>query len=471
VKHSVRRTLLYLGTGVVLQRLCQLAGFVLIGRALGVERLGIYAQGQAMAAVLTVLAGAGVSNLTARMLAARPEAARALISAAVRRRVLVGGTLALLVAAVTAIGSVRPWFWLLCALHTVPAAFDLKQMLDASGRTRREVRLETGTAALQLLGVAGWLWLGGTRLETLAALTLCCRALYAACAWQAIRELPVVAAVVQPKVWQARVALGQIAHELMTIGDVWLVAIALGDRAAGLYALAVRFAAAALLPSAQLARLLLPHLLHAGADGDPARTLGTALRTTLLVTLPMLAGGTCAAMPLCAIGGEHFATAAPALALLLLAGCLQHVGWQCSNALLAMHRDRAYAHGFGWPALLQLALFLCASAVAPPAADTAAALAAAAAAIAQLVYAGTGLWLVRPLWRDHPALWPQPLRLAALTGGGAVLPLLLASEPWLLPLQLLGGGAGFAIGLWCLELRGRWRRLGDGLAAASGFGA
>jgi O-antigen/teichoic acid export membrane protein len=466
--------MLCLGAGVVVQRVCQLAAFVLIGRALGVQGLGTYAQGQAMAAVLAVLAGAGVSNLTARRLAAHPLAARGLVTAAVRRRAVVGFALALLVGGIGTFVVEQPWFWWLCALHTIPTAFDLKQLLDASGRTRREVRLETCIAALQLLLVACWSWSGGSQLETLALLTLGCRSVYAAFAWQSVRELPGAADAALPSVWQAREAFGQLAHELMTIGDVWLVGLLLGPAAAGLYALAVRFAAAALLPSAQLARLLLPHLLHAGADGDPARTLGTALRTTLLVTMPVLLAGLAAARPACELVGAEFAGAAPALALLLLAGCVQHLGWQTSNALLAMHRDRAYAHGFAWPALLQLALFvgLTGSLSTEPA--TAAAAAAALAAFAQCVYAGNGMRVTRALWQQRADLWQQPLRLSALTGLGAALPLLLPlpiDAALLFACQLLAGGLAFGLGLWRLELRGRWRRLGDGLAAASGFGA
>jgi O-antigen/teichoic acid export membrane protein len=86
VKHTVRHTLLWLGAGVVAQRLLQLVAFVLIGRALGVAGLGVFAQGMATAAVLTVLAGAGVRNLVARAVARSPAAARSLVLCAVRWR-------------------------------------------------------------------------------------------------------------------------------------------------------------------------------------------------------------------------------------------------------------------------------------------------------------------------------------------------------------------------------------------------
>jgi O-antigen/teichoic acid export membrane protein len=470
VKHSVRRTLVCLGTGVLVQRLCQLLGFVLIGRALGVTGLGIYAECQALAAVLTVFAGAGVRNLTARALAAEPAAAQAVVARAVRLRLGLGlGQLAI-VGAVAFATSSQPWFWLLCALQVVPAAFDLKQLLDASGRTGSEVRLETATAALQLLAVAGWLQVGGARLDVLAAIALATRCLYALGAVAAIARLPRSVAAAPPRERRLGLPLAQTAHELLTIGDIWLVALALGDAAAGLYAVGVRFAAAALLPSSQLARLLLPHLLHAGADGDAARTLATALRTTLLVTLPMLAGGAVCAPALCRLSGDDFVAAAPALRLLLVAGCMQHVGWQCSHALLALRRDTTYAHSLGWPALGQFAWLLALSLDSGLAAADAATLGAAGAAVAQGSYLLLGLAITRSLWQGQRQLWRNPLRLSLLCGGGALLPVPFVDSSWLLPLQLASGTITFAAGLWWFELRGRWHRLGDGLAAASGFG-
>ncbi|MFY9344137.1 MAG: hypothetical protein WAT39_16725, partial [Planctomycetota bacterium] len=60
MKHGIRATLLALAAGVVAQRLCQLLAFVLIGHALGAAGLGHYAEGQALGAILAVLAGAGV---------------------------------------------------------------------------------------------------------------------------------------------------------------------------------------------------------------------------------------------------------------------------------------------------------------------------------------------------------------------------------------------------------------------------
>ncbi len=468
VKHTIRRTLLALGAGMVLQRVCQLIAFVLIGRALGVAGLGIYAQGQALAAVLGSLAGAGIRNLTARSLAAQPGAARGLLLAAVRARLQLGALLLGPVLAIAAAYSELPWFWVWCALQVVPNAFDLKNLIDATGRTGREVGLESAIALLQLLAVLAWTWLWPERLDVLAAIALGCRCLYAVGSIAAIRALPGDSRIGQAPPRQWILSGAQTAHELLTIGDVWLVAIALGDAAAGYYAIGVRFAAAALLPSAQLARLLLPHLMRAGIEGDPHTTLATALRSTLLATLPMLAGGAAAAVPLCALGGPAFVDAAPALRLLLLAGCLQHLGWQCANAMLAVHRDRAFTVLLALPAALQVALV---AMLRPLSLDgaTAATAAAAAAAVAHAAFASTGLSVTRPFWLHRRQLLRHPTCIAASTGAAAATPLLDGLGPTTLALQLLAGSAVFVAGLWWLELRGRWRRLGDGLAAASGF--
>ena len=469
MKHTIRRTMVALGAGVVVQRLCQLVGFLLAGRALGVAGLGVYAQGLAMAAVLTVVAGAGVRNVTARALARQPGAARALVLAAVRRRLVLGSGLGALVLALAFATAAQPWFWLLCTLQVVPAAFDLKNLLDATGRARDEVAIETGVAALQLLAVAAWFALGGDSPTTLAGIALAGRSLYALAALPAIGALQ-GHGVPTPRRERRRLAFAQTAHELMTIGDVWLVAVALGDAAAGYYAFAVRFAAAALVPSGQLARLLLPHLLHAGSDGDAAKTLATALRATAMATLPMLAGGLVVAAPLCQWSAAPFAASAPTLQLLLLAGCLQHLGWQCSHALLAQQRDRAFATGLLWPAVLHGGL-LVALALAPALPAPAAAMwAAAAAAAAQGLYGLGGAIATRRLREGRESAWRVPLVIAAATAAVTLLlgGLPLAAERALL-VQLLGGAATFVLGLWFGELRGRWRRLGDGLAAASGL--
>lgn len=464
--------MLALGVGVVVQRLCQLAAFVLAGRALGVAGLGVLAQGQAMAAMLTVFTAAGVGNVAARALAAAPEHARAVIVASVRRRLVVGAGLALAVGLFATWGSVRPLFWWLCALQVLPAAFDQKPLLDAAGRTRHEVGLETVVAMLQLFAVLVATSIGVTTVEVFAVLPLAGRCLYAVGALRTITRLPrAIPATATPAVASVRLAIGQLAHELLTIGDIWLVAILLGDATAGLYALGVRFAAAALIPSAQLTRLLLPHLLHAHTDGGAARTLGTALRATLLVTLPMFAGGAAAAESLCRLCGAAFGQAAPVLCLVLLAGCLQHVGWQCSNALLSAFRDRAYAHGFGWPSVAHLLLLLTAAQVPWPSAAASAVLAAGIAALAQLAYATGGLAATRVSWRERVrAIWQAPL-VATATAAATAAPPWFVDGPFRLPLQLAAGAFAFGLGLWLVELRGRWRRVGDGLAAASGFSA
>lgn len=472
--HAVRTNLATLLVGVVLQRALQLAAFLCIGRALGPDRLGVYAQGLATAALLAIVAGAGVRNLLTRAVARSPDAARAFVLRAIRTRFVVGLALAAAGTAIAFATSERPWFWTLCVLQVLPAAFELKNLLDAAGRTRVEVAIETGTSLLQLGLVAAWLFAGSEDLVALAAIALACRCVYATLAIPAIARLPRTTApddAATPARTHFAVVLGQTASELVAAGDVWLVALCFGDGAAGLYAVAVRFAAAALLPSAQLARLLLPHLLHAGNGGDAARTLRTAARATTLATVPMLAGGAMVAGELCALAGRQFTLAAPALVLSLVAGCLQHAGWQRSHALLALGRDGIYAATLALPALLQTIALVVAGVLANGGSDAAAATwAAAIGALAQLAYFA---WTARAV-RDDEAFDPfagatVPAVLAAATGLAAALPRLLLAGPGLLPMQLLAGASAFAFGLWFVEVRGRSGRVGDSLVAASGF--
>lgn len=468
MKHSVRRTLFTLGTGVLVQRALQLVAFVVVGRTLGTAGLGVYAQGLAVAALLAVLAGAGVRNLVARAISQRPGAARRLITDAVHLRLLIGLMLATAAALVAFTNSTRPWFWLLCALHVVPAAFDLKNVADAAGRTRAEVWFESGAAALQLAAVATWAYVGGNELTVLAGISLGCRGIYAALAVVAIRALPDDGEPVRLPIGLTATGLGQTAHELLASADVALVAWLGGPAAAGYYAVALRFASAAMLPATQLARLLLPHLLHAPRRGDSQRTFTTALGATAWLTLPICAGGQFVASSLCALSGADFAAGGAVLRLLLLAGMCQQLGWQCSHALLASGRDRAYAHGLGWPALLQFLLLLALPLAGDRDAATLALLAAAAAALAQGVYLTSGLCTTSAA-RPLGGILRAPLLAALATAGAAALPATWLPAPAQLPAHLLLGAAGFAVALWWLELRGRIHRVGDGLATASGF--
>ncbi|HEU4419394.1 MAG TPA: hypothetical protein VFT55_10675 [Planctomycetota bacterium] len=478
MKQTVRSTLLCLGLGVFVQRLLQLATFLCIGRALGVERLGTYAQGLALGGLLAVLAGTGVRNLLARAVAQTPEAARSLVLAAVWARLQLGALLGAIAIAIAFCSAQQPWFWTLCVLQVLPCALDLKSLLDATGRTRIEVLLDTTAALLQLLLVLAWIGAGGDEFGTLAAIALGSKCLYAIGAAFAIRQLPngAVAPSLLPLRHRLGVAIGQTPHEVMAAADVWIVALCMGNEAAGLYAVAARLAAAALVPSLQLARLLLPHLLHASHVGDPGRTLGTALRATLLVTLPMLAGGTVVAVGLCGLSGAQFEVASLSLVLLLGAGCLQHLGWQCSNALLAAGRDATYARGLGWPSVLQLlgigvVSFAMASLATPQPWHTATA-ASACALVAHSIYLLHGLRATRAL-RQQP-LWHRiaaALLVSTATTLAAAMPGLCGDGFFVLVLQLCAGGLAFTTSLWFVEMRGRVAQLGHGLARASGFGS
>lgn len=477
VTHAVRSTLATLLAGVVAQRLLQLAAFLCIGRALGAEQLGVYAQGIGIGALLSVLAGAGVRNVLVREVARSPIEAAAILRRAVRARLATGALLAASASAVTFAVGERPWFHVLCILQVLPAAFDLKNLLDAIGRTRTEVAFDTTAAALQLVLVVAWWQCGGRDLEVLAAIALASRSAYALLALPTIARLPHTAEAptirARPR---AGVAIGQTLHESLAAADVWLVALCFGNGAAGLYAVAARFATAALLPSAQLARLLLPHLLHANERGDAGRTFDTAARATALATMPMFAGGAVVADHLCALPGPEFAAAGPALATALLAGCLQHGGWQRSHALLAAGRDDAYGRSLAAPALLQIAaIAVCGRLLAAVNAGGDATAAAVAAAIGACAHGIYFVWTGTALRDSGGAAGRRrsfaPTIVAVATAVAAAVPGAFGDGPATLAAQLAAGAAAFGGSLWWVELRGRVRRIGDGLVSASGFRA
>src|SRR5712671_2348783 len=138
----VRGTLFTLGAGALLQRLAQLLSMLCIARTLGTAATGVYALGMAAGTLLAVLAGAGIRNFVARQIVREPATAGDWVRSAVRARLLLGLALLAPFALATTIASARPLFWCLCGLQVVPLALDLKGLLDALARTRREVLIE-----------------------------------------------------------------------------------------------------------------------------------------------------------------------------------------------------------------------------------------------------------------------------------------------------------------------------------------
>jgi hypothetical protein len=92
------------------------------------------------------------------------------------------------------------------------------------------------------------------------------------------------------------------------------------------------------------------------------------------------------------------------------------------------------------------------------------------AVAAHAAYAGAGFAATQAFSTLRALDFVQPLAVAALTAGAAAAAAACAETPLLrLAAQLAGGGTACAFGLWLVEFRGRVGRIGDGLAAASGF--
>ncbi|MGE3172411.1 MAG: lipopolysaccharide biosynthesis protein [Planctomycetota bacterium] len=469
---SVRRVLLSLGLGLFVQRGAQLIALLVLARTLGEAATGVHAQGAAVAALLAMAAAAGMRNPVARALAREPDAARAWLRAAVRLRLERALVLAAATIAVAWAASASPWFWTLWALQSLPAAWDLKYLADAALRTRREVAIENVASASAAVATCAWLALGGTDLTVLAGLHLGCRLLYAGAALHTIAALPGAGA--GPDLAALRrearaLSWSQMFGCLCVEGDVWLIARLGGDAVAGLYAVAQRLASAAGMPTVQLTRLLFAHQLHAAQRGDARRTIRVSLRATALVLLPMLAGGAVVAGDLCGLFGAPFRAAAPALAWMLAAVTLQHLGWQGLMALLARGDDRGYTRALWVQSGVQLLGML---ALVPAFGAVGAAF---AAALSHGAGAGVALWpcraAVRPLdWLRGPTLVAGGTGLAVSLCGAGIAAF---AGPWsrsaLLPAQLVAGALAALLGIWTVELRRRWRRIGAGLSEASGL--
>lgn len=468
VSRAVRANLIALGVGSVLQRLGQLLAIAWLCHALGPAGAGRWALGMAVGSLLAVLAGTGLRSHVARAIARQPDAAGAWLRAAIRSRLWIGALLVGATAAAAGLTADEPWFWVMCALQAVPAAFELRQLLDVVDRTKAEVAIEALAGVGFLIAVAIAVVVDCRDPTVYVACHLLARGAYAVAAASLVARLPCRDSV--PGTWQLiRCASGvsgaQTVCEAIGAGEVWLIAALGGESTAGLFAIAQRLVGAAAMPSQQLTRLLLPHLFSAGAGGDVGRTLRTALRATALATLPLAAGGAVVAAPLCALFGVEFGAAAPVLSLLLLATVLQHLGWQCSHAQFGCTRDLAYSRGL----MLQAVLLVIGYALlVPPWQATGAGI---AAVLAQAIYLTFGLATMGSRILTDAAVWLRPAAGVAVATAAATAIAGIGNTPpgWRLFAQLAAGGGAFLLGLWLVELRRRGHRLGEGLVQASGF--
>ena len=256
-------------------------------------------------------------------------------------------------------------------------------------------------------------------------------------------------------------SLTQTAFSTLSLCDVLLVTALAGREAAGLYAVAQRIVVAASLPAVQLARLLVPHLNHSAGRGDSTATLETALRASAYVTLPLAVGGWVVAEPLCALFGAEFTGSSWTLRWLLCSCVLLGVGSQVGNTLFALRLTRAYMSSLWIGGIAQIAgWFLLIPALGAEGSALATCLSYSAVVVVSLL-------LLRP---SLPFRFLRPLVPALCLSGTVGIAAWLPARAGVL-LQLGGGAALFAAGMWWLELRRGWSALGEGLSRASGLGA
>jgi O-antigen/teichoic acid export membrane protein len=261
--------------------------------------------------------------------------------------------------------------------------------------------------------------------------------------------------------------VAQLGNELVFASDVVLLRALIGREAAALYAVAQRVALAAETPVRVLGRLLQPHLLHAARHGDTPATLARAVRASAHLILPIAAGGWVVAETLLGqLFGGSYAAAGWTLRWLLATSVLLGAASVYGNLLVARGEIRAYLACLGLLFAGKLTLTLCW--IGPHAAAGAAAASFLSMALASML---TLVMLRRRLAFALAGPWGRPLAHAALVALAAWLPaaLLPGGGSVTLAVQLAGGGIAFALGLQAFAMRGRWRRLGDGLQRSSGF--
>lgn len=459
MSRHVRQTLLALTAGAMVQRVLALLLTAWMMRHLGVEGFGEYAFGVQVAALLTLLADGGTRLLVARTIAEAPGAGAAGLRAALgprlRRALLASAGLA----AAAVVADASPGFFCLCALLVPLSVFDLKQLADALGRADREVGIETMATLAQVALTALALQLGGGR-EALALALVASRGLYAVLAWRWLATLPAGHGHPPALAHAGALGLAQLAYELVFSAPVVVVRTLVGADAAGLMAAAQRIVLAAETPARLLARLLLPHLVHAGRRGDAGATLERAVRASAHVVLPIAAGGWVMAEPLLALlSGPAYAAAAWALRWQLVAAVV--VGTLSHHAQAVIARGSLRPYFTAVAAGIALALGLGAATVEPFGATGVAFAGAAAQLVAALVCA-VALHRRVPFAVVGP--WRRPALHAALVAAAALL-----GARWGAAAQLGLGAVAFGLGLFLLEMRGRVGQLGSGLQRASGF--
>ena len=461
----MRASLAVLAGGAALSRITSIVAALLLAARLGPEGFGDYSASVQWGAVLGFLVHGGVQAVAQREALADPGNAGAWLRASITVRLGISiVTFAVYAALVPFLPGDPQLLWLAGAL-VVTAAFDLKGLADAVGRTRLEVTLES-VAGVFHLAVIGALvatdritpvWVLGSflaaRVVYVAGVALNLRNL------GPVRERPPLRSLLFASGGVLGVAF--VAERVTLASSLLVVRWLAGPAAAGLYAAAEKIALAAGVPTTLVLRTLSPHLQHAVAHGDPRGTLERTLRAAAYVALPLAAGGWVVAGPLLGrMFGPDYMDAAWTLRWMLLAWAVASVGWRCAEVLFASRRVRAYVTPVfasitvNWTVTLLL--------------------------VPTFGAAGSTFGSACAQFTGVPLAWAflrKTLRFDTLRPilPGAATAAVTAAAAWAVPAswgafaQVAGGAAAFAAALWAFELRRGWREIGRGIERASGF--
>ena len=462
----MKRTLFALAGGAAVQKVILFLVSLLLARNLGVEGLGDYAFGVQLGMLLALFPDVGVRVVAAREAAARPLEAPAWIRASLEARLFLSAVIYALYLPAVLLAEERPGFLLVCGLLVFPMAFDMKGLADALGQASKEVFWEGGAAFLYMGGTAALCYWGKARPETLAWVLLASRLLYAGFAWSWVRRLGRGGGRIAPA-GLLRLGGGLSAaiflNNLVRAIDVILLKLLAGPYQAGLYSAARKLAAAGEAPMVLLSRLFRPHLDRAAAVGDRAGTLARTLRAQAFLVLPVAAGGWLTAEPLLSrLFGEGFRPAGWTLKWLLAVLLLAGLGSALGNTLFASRRHREYV----LPLLLATALNLGLTLLLIPAYGSSGAAFATVVSFAAAVPLSAYFLLRQGVRIDLPGVLARPCAAACVVAAAV----LAAPADWDVLFRVGAGVLAWAVAVWALEFRGRWRALGKGLQEGSRFG-
>lgn len=455
---TIVRNIAAIASGEVTARLVAFAATALLTRRLGPEGFGIVGFATAIAGYLTLAVNSGLNEVGGREVARDPGSARTVYAGVLTIRLAIAAAALLVLGVVSVLLPLEPRVRLvvfLSGLSFVSLAADpswvyrgLERPVGAAAQVLAQLLYVAGVATLvhdpsdvTRVPVAQF---GG---EIVAALVFGLPLLgwrWPGTAWALGRRLLASAGFL---------TASRVLRTLILTFDVVFLGFTVAAADVGLYTAAYRFCFLLMAIGGAVNAGYLPSFTRAAAEGPAAvrDLLSDALRTSLLIGAPLVAGSIAIAGPLLGLlFGRAFESGAPAFMLLLVSIGFYFVHGVLSNVFLVMHRTGLQAVLYGVAAALNVVTNL----VAIPRYGIVGA--AAATALAEATVVVLGFIAMRRL-DVTPALRP----LVAPVASAILMTILVVvvGQHWPMAIRIALGAVWYAVGVAAFtKASGHWRR-------------